>query len=239
MENLIEKYLEFGITLSLVIVNFIAYYSVIQSARIGNYFLKKYGNNKGPVTIIHFQRILGIVLFGIIPLSLTILLLHKNVSDYGLSFAISIDTLYWTLGISVLLVLLNSHFAKKSQNLKKYPQIQVKRWTKKLLFLSAIGWTGYIFSYELLFRGILLSETIVVFGIAPAIAINIILYALVHIPKGLKETILSIPFGVILCIVTINTGTIWVAVFTHVALALSNEWFSFYYNTEMTIIKSK
>jgi membrane protease YdiL (CAAX protease family) len=181
---------------------------------------------------------LGMILFGIIPVSLSIFLFDKQFPDYGLSISFTIDTLYLTTGIGTLLVILNALAAKKSNNLKNYPQIQTKRWTKKLLLLSAIGWTGYIFSYELLFRGILLSESMAVFGVESAIAINILLYALVHIPKGFNETIGSILFGITLCIITIYTGTIWVAFFTHTLLALSNEWFSIYYNSEMMIVKA-
>jgi membrane protease YdiL (CAAX protease family) len=163
-------------------------------------------------------------------------LFDRNLFDYGLSKSFTINILYWTTGIGALLVLLNAYAARKSDNLKKYPQIRSDRWSKKLLFLSAIGWAGYIFSYELLFRGIFLSESVAAFGIVPAIVINIVLYAMVHIPKGLNETIGCIPFGIILCIITIHTGSIWVAFLTHTTLALSNEWFSIHYNSKMALI---
>ncbi|MFN8134788.1 MAG: CPBP family intramembrane glutamic endopeptidase [Bacteroidales bacterium] len=58
----------------------------------------------------------------------------------------------------------------------------------------------------------------------PAIALNTAIYMLVHIPKGIKETLGAIPLGVLLCYLTVQTGSIWIAVMVHIVMALSNEW---------------
>ncbi|GAI37228.1 unnamed protein product, partial [marine sediment metagenome] len=76
-----------------------------------------------------------------------------------------------------------------------------------------------------------------VIGVWPAIAVNTSIYACTHIPKGFKEAIGAIPFGIILCIITLITGNIWVAFFIHVLLALSNDYFALYHNPEMKIIR--
>jgi membrane protease YdiL (CAAX protease family) len=59
-------------------------------------------------------------------------------------------------------------------------------------------------------------------GLWPAIAINVALYAATHIPKGIEETIGAVPLGIVLCILTLQTGTLWIAIFVHVALAWTN-----------------
>ena len=233
-----DGYFLITITLLVVLISFSLYYSMIRRSDIRNYIIKILGNNKGQQYQVHFQRLLGILLFGAMPILIVIFLFKKQLSDYGLSLPVTATTLYLSSGLGALIVLVNAFAAKKANNLKEYPQIRAKIWTGKLLFLSGIGWTGYIFSYELLFRGILLTESIAAFGIVTAVAINIALYALVHIPKGLNETIGSIPFGLILCAATIYTGNIWTAFFLHTILALSNEWFSIYYHDEMAVIKA-
>jgi uncharacterized protein len=42
-----------------------------------------------------------------------------------------------------------------------------------------------------------------------------------------------LPLGIVLGIVTVQTGNIWVAFVVHVVLALSNEWFSLKAHPEM------
>ena len=74
-------------------------------------------------------------------------------------------------------------------------------------------------------------------GVWPAIAINIALYSATHIPKGLEETIGAIPLGLVLCILTLSTGTIWIAFLVHVVMAWTNTLTSLKFNPDMKYIK--
>ena len=47
-------------------------------------------------------------------------------------------------------------------------------------------------------------------------------YSATHIPKGLDETIGAIPLGAVLCLLTYASGTIWIAVIVHIAMAWAN-----------------
>ena len=116
-----------------------------------------------------------------------------------------------------------------------YPQIRKKEWNFQLLLLSAFSWTAYLLAYEFMFRGYLLFISVAYLGVWPAIALNVAIYALVHVPKGYKEAFGAVPFGIVLGIITIQTGTIWVAFVVHVIMALSNEWFSLRANPEMKL----
>ena len=80
----------------------------------------------------------------------------------------------------------------------------------------------YLFGYEILFRGFLLFPLAEHLGVWTAIAINISLYSATHIPKGLEETIGALPLGLVLCILTLASGTIWIAFVVHVAMAWTN-----------------
>ena len=108
-----------------------------------------------------------------------------------------------------------------------------KTWTKKTIFINALGWFLYLFGYEFLFRGVLLIPLIDPLGMWPAIAINIALYSATHIPKGLDETIGAIPLGFVLCLLTISSGTIWIAFIVHVVMAWTNTFTALKFNPEM------
>lgn len=223
------------VSLLIIIVGFAIYYLIINSNRIGKYFLGRWGDDVGQIYLIHFQRLLGIILFGIIPVSLYIYVFDKQLSNIGLSGSFNTTTLFYTVSIGAILILINAFVTRQDECQKNYPQIRTKKWTIRLIIMSALGWAGYIFTYELLFRGILLSESIFVVGIPVAIVINILLYAMAHIPKGFSETVGSVFFGIVLCLITIHTGTIWAAFLTHLILALSNEWFAICHNKDVIL----
>ena len=123
--------------------------------------------------------------------------------------------------------------SRQTKNLKNYPQIRAKVWSKKLKLKNALGWAAYLFGYELLFRGVLLFPLADELGVWTAIAINIALYSATHIPKGLDETIGAIPLGLVLCILTLYTDTIWIAFIVHVIMAWTNTFTALRFNPEM------
>ena len=67
--------------------------------------------------------------------------------------------------------------------------------------------------------------------------ISTIIYSLVHIPKNTREGIGAMPLGILLCLITFQTGTIWVAVIVHRVMALANEWFSLKHHPEIHLEK--
>jgi membrane protease YdiL (CAAX protease family) len=107
-----------------------------------------------------------------------------------------------------------------------YPEVKHTEWNGERLIVNDLSWILYMFGYEFFFRGFMLSYFLTETPMTVAVALNVLLYAVSHIPKGHKEVMLSIPFGVLLCWITIYTESIWCAFFIHTALALSNEWFS-------------
>jgi membrane protease YdiL (CAAX protease family) len=135
-------------------------------------------------------------------------------------------SLLWAGLLSILLVIFNFFYSKNPANLRSYPQIRRKHWGPGLFTLSAVSWGLYLFAYEFMFRGFLLFTCWRAFGMWPAVALNVAFYSAAHFSKGLKESVAAVPFGLILCLITLQTGTVWAAFISHGVLALSNEWFS-------------
>jgi len=227
--------------ISTCLVCFVTYWFTAKSAAIKERFYKKHGEDQGSFRHIFFTKIFGFVSMGLIPLLVcSIVLDNFSAKEFGLTFIpeTAYFSLTWIVGLSLLVVPLVYFSAKKPKNLVNYPQIRAKLWNRKMVVMNAVGWFLYLFGYEFLFRGILLFPLLDTIGIWPAIAINIALYSATHIPKGLDETIGAIPLGLVLCLLTIASGTIWIAFLVHVAMAWTNTFTSLKYNPEMKYEKA-
>jgi membrane protease YdiL (CAAX protease family) len=194
------------------------------------------GFNASPILI---QRFLGLLLFGLIPMIVAARTFRLPLEGYGLNFLNAGQTLLWVVILSPVILLLNYLNASSPSNLAMYPQIREKHWSIRLLTASAMSWSAYLLAYEFMFRGFLLFSWYHAFGHEIAIAVNTSLYALVHLPKGQKETFGAIPLGIVLCLLTLHTGNIWIAVIVHIVMALSNEWMSIRAHPHIKIVRSK
>lgn len=81
----------------------------------------------------------------------------------------------------------------------------------------------FLILYECFFRGVLLLTLINEIEVIPAILINISLYVLIHCYSNRREIIGCIPFGFLLCMITLFYFSIWPAIIVHLALAISHE----------------
>lgn len=219
MNKLLNTGTDFRISVMYIIAAFVLYYIFLL-------FLKKSQEKKQNNTrSVIIGRSTGVFLFGILPV-IYLMSQKMNIKEFGINsenLLISLYAILIVLPIIFIVVFIN---AKKEQNLKLYPEIRKQTWNAQLLILSAFSWLVYIFAYEFLFRGFFLFLSLQYFSYWPAIIINIILYALVHIPKGIKETVASLPFGLILCVITIESGNITASFVIHGFMGLFNEWLS-------------
>ena len=207
------------------LIFFVAYWFTAQSSAIKARFFSKNDTDQASIKHIFFTKYFGFLIMGVVPTVLCLMFIPNiSLADYGLTIIpeTTMFTLAWTLGLSILVIPLAYFSAKKPKNLVNYPQIRAKSWTKKTLFINLLGWALYLFGYEFLFRGTLLIPLVEPLGVWPAIAINIALYSATHIPKGLDETLGAIPLGLVLCLLTLASGTIWIAFIVHVAMAWTN-----------------
>tara|TARA_B110001454_G_scaffold47606_1_gene46982 strand:- start:1257 stop:1997 length:741 start_codon:yes stop_codon:yes gene_type:complete len=232
--------LRISLPLLLTLAFFSIYWFTSKSEKIKKRFYDKYDHDQASFKHIFFTKYFGFISMGILPTIFCLVFLPElTLADLGLTFIYKTAqfSIFWILGLSILIIPLVYFSAKKPKNLLNYPQIRAKVWTKKMVFINALGWFLYLFGYEFLFRGILLIPLIEPLGMWPAIAINIALYSATHIPKGLDETVGAIPLGFVLCLLTISSGTIWIAFIVHVVMAWTNTFTALKFHPEMNLKK--
>lgn len=216
MQTFIASYILF-------LIGFAFYFWLLYSReKVEAYFRSKVGYNKANIFYVGLEKFAGFVLMLILPLAALQLMGLYNANILGINFTNpqKVFTAWGILGAIVLIV--NLIRAGKSKNYMLYPQIRTQTWSISLLGYYILGWAIYLLGYEFLFRGLLFFSGIDIIPLWLNIAINCVLYALAHLPKGRLEIIASIPFGVVLCLVSYYTGNFWAAWLIHLTLALSN-----------------
>ena len=169
-------------------------------------------------------RFLGFFVLGVAPILILVSFTNFSLNFLGLQFPIeNIDIhLKWIFILGLMAVFENWLRRNNKENLLKFPQIRINNWHKFLVIKNIIAWVFYLIGYEILFRGVLLFPLYYILGSVPAIKIKTKLYSLAHFLKGKSESIGSILLGTILCVLTLETGTIHIAYFVLVILATSN-----------------
>lgn len=221
------------------LIGFIIFWFTQKSTRIQQRYIDKYGNDKGSARFIISTRYLGGFTMGVLPaVAYFIAFPETRLSDLGLGLPQDnwLTTLAWIAGLSVIVITMAFFSAKNPNKRDEYPQIRAKKWTKKMVAGNLASWFGYLLGYEFLFRGVLLFPLVESIGLWPAIAVNIGLYSGTHIPKNLAETIGAIPLSIVLCLLSVATGTIWIAFFVHLAMAWTNATVSLRYHPEMEVV---
>ncbi len=218
---------------------FTLYWFISQSDRIRREFYDNNDPDEATVYHISFNRIAGFVLMGIFPLLICLILLPGyTIADFGLkllpdNFAF---TAIAVILLSLIMIPIVSGSARRPQIQDAHPQIRARIWTRKTAVIDALTWALYLLGYETLFRGVLLFPLAESIGVWAAIAINIALYSAAHIPHGKAETVAAVPFGFVLCILTLYSGTIWIAFLAHLVNALTVSFSAMKYNPEMRYI---
>lgn len=184
---------------------------------------------------IYSKRLIGVLWLGILPGTI-LMIFDDNTTVFNQLFRWRLDlNAFLLLALIISILMVNYFNASRENNLAMYPQIRKRQWSVSLVIGSSITWLVYLFAYEFLFRGILLFTSLTALTEMTSITLNVSIYTLFHIPKGMKETLASIPFGIILCLVTIEAGSFWIAFLLHSLLALSNEWFSIYFHPDISV----
>jgi membrane protease YdiL (CAAX protease family) len=81
----------------------------------------------------------------------------------------------------------------------------------------------FIFIYEWFMRGLLLTTLVQRFGMVAGVIINLVIYTLLHSHKSKKEMMGCIPFGLLVCVLTIWWDSVWPAIILHLQLCLTYE----------------
>lgn len=217
-------------------IGFAAYWFLSTDQKLQHNFFRNLNTDAAQINYAVFQKITGVFFLGVVPAFIFLPGKNYAASDLGLQWGNVKTSLLYIAVMGALIITLNYFASNKPDRLAYYPQMRLKEWTMKRILINGLSWAAYLLAYEFLFRGALLFICIQSFGFWPATAINIALYSTTHIPKGPGETIGAIPYGLLLCFVTVLTGSIAVAFFTHLIMALSNEFFSVHHNPEMKFV---
>ena len=163
--------------------------------------------------ILNIRHFLGIMIFGaagcVFFQQSDFIFLNDSLFNPALSFAVALfATISMDLSISDAL----------SKNILFNFQLTIKEGLVyiiiRLLFLLV---------YEIFFRGVLFWFSLQYLDLINAILINLFFYALIHILDSKKEILGSIPFGIVLCLFTYFSGSIWPAFIIHASLSLGYE----------------
>lgn len=209
------------------------------SGVISKRFKYRPGDPDASIRRILYKRLLGALLFGLLPALVLKLVIGGQLSRYGISGVNLGKSILWWIPVAAVLTFLACLMTRSRKHLELYPQIRTGQWTLGLLTASAMSWILYLAGYELLFRGFLLFSCLESFGFWPAIILNVSLYALVHLDRGAREAFGTLLFGFLLCYPTLLLGSCWFAVFVHITVALSNEWLSLASQPGMKLIRNK
>jgi len=222
-----------ALSLTVFAIGYSSYFFISHSQYFRKFLGRQFDEDRMSLLWIVFQRLAGVICLGLFPGILVLSLSFWRFSDLGLGLDLSKTVLIWTSGIGICVLIISYFFSQKPENFRIYPQIRENPWTIKTVVINTGSWLAYLCAYEFLFRGLLLFTLYFALGLWPAIVITTCLYVLVHIPKGFKEAVGALPFGVVLGLITIEAGSIWPALFIHAILALSNDHFALRANPDM------
>ncbi len=228
-----SQYFDVCLAILVCAIGFIAFWFISIDSKIKAWFFNKYSGDRACQYYISFKRLVGMIFMGILPGILIMYFTNYSLAALGLRVG-NLESSLFYLSIVAPPILVISFLMSKSKNHRSlYPQMRLEVWNKKTYCLNTIGWMGYLFMYEFLFRGILLMACYNTFGFWPALVINLSIYALAHVPKGMGETLASFPFGILVCCATLSTGSLVFAFGAHLVLALSMEYFSISYKEKI------
>jgi hypothetical protein len=189
---------------------------MLANAALHGWFLRK---GKNPVTKQmheHTFRLVAITLFIVVLAVMivsgvstpTALLALAGIPTWHTSLLFAVG---WIMGMGVVNKLL-----RDDKELPISMQETSRHKSTWLLWLAV--WAVYLLLYEFWMRGILLALPANEYSTTWLVVANTILYSVIHMPKSKRESIVSIPFGVVVCLITIYIGNFWGAFFIHLGL---------------------
>jgi membrane protease YdiL (CAAX protease family) len=213
-----------------VLILFLVYYVIRRNNLVSGLI---YNPKRAPIVKYFTEKLIGFILFGIVPF--IVFTGHSDLlsSESILTFGASGHYLYILLPLLVVVSVLTFFSSGRKAMQARYPQLRIKHWSVIQILISVSGWIIYLLGYEFFFRGLLWISCFNAFGFWPAMIINIILYAIVHLDQGTAMSFGTIPAGVIFCYLTFLTGSFFPAFLIHANLAVSTEIFSIYRNKDI------
>jgi hypothetical protein len=176
-------------------------------------------NGNGSLWILNIKYLIGIILFTI-PLLQWIYWGNSTNIFSGIKLNIS-GIVIWILAmlLSIFSVI------KASRN-----QIKTLATNKFAINHTSQDWTGtlllrtfFLLMYEIFMRGVFLFASIELLDIPLAVLLNVSVYFIMHIYSNRKTLLGTIPFGLVLCWLSIQLNSVWPVALLHVSMAILYE----------------
>ncbi len=229
------------LTLVIASLGFIIWFTLSTSLLLPVRFQVLYDANPPYVNRIFRRRIIGALIYGVIPLFVikcTGLLNRPLLADLGISFQWNHRVSMWLLFLVPLLLIVSWITTKRTSNLEQFPEVRVRFWRPRIFVWSAIWWILYLTAYEFFYRGLLFESLRFQLPEYVALIACTAIYSLAHYFKRNRVTFFSIFYGALSCYMVIDTGSILPGLVLHIVNALSVEWLSLRHHPEMYLIKT-
>lgn len=199
------------------------YQLLISSARIKNRVCKSSTRNEANNKWHLFQRFTGAIILGIIPFAFNTIFADSLFDFPGVSIGNVFNGFSISIYISLLLVVVNLIIASRKEHHIVFPYLKYNEWNFKFTMINVASWSAYLVAYEYLLRGVLLFAAAHVAGNFIAIVLNLAVYSLMHYNKGRQQLLACIPFGLLMCIISLATQSFAGAALIHLSFAISFE----------------
>ena len=172
---------------------------------------------------VYVRRTMGFVLLGVIPLLVVLLWFEHPLTAYGIGLPKGDYAIWWTV-IPIVVIGLGSSLRSSAKiDISYYPEVRKDSWTTRRTIVNAGYWALYLLGYEFAIRGMLFFASLYAFGLWPAIMLTSVIYSLIHIFKGSGEAYGAFFLGILFCLITYYTQSIWPVFINHVLLAVIND----------------
>ena len=218
---------------------FILYYYTAKQKILLDLFVKPLFPSLSGESIEFFSyKLTGILFTGIVPFIIFLLIVRVPPSRIGLVIGRTFQFWYLLIILIIVTAIVSFQLSKSRKVQERSPELKIRDWYPRHIILSVSAWLFYILGYEFLFRGVLWFLCSEAFGFWPALAINLLLYSMVHLPQGRLMAIGTLPVGIILCLLSQLTGSFIPAFLIHSLIAVFTDLFSLYHNTEVHLHQS-
>jgi membrane protease YdiL (CAAX protease family) len=221
-------------SISLTLAAYYLYYFPAFSEKTKQWVKSRFAGERFETSLFMMQKLYGFLMLGVIPWLLFHLFFKTNTHELDPVSFLPVNP-GWLMAFLVPLIVFLIFFSARNQNVySRFPVIRRREWGIADILISITGWGFYLLGYEYLFRELLLFTMAESVGVPIAIAVNVALYSSFHLPNGKNETLGAIPFGLVLCLVSLQTGSFVLAFLLHLTLSASSEVFSIFHNPEMS-----
>jgi membrane protease YdiL (CAAX protease family) len=144
-------------------------------------------------------------------------------AGFGAGLSDSLAALAWTVGVLAVSIPVVAFTTRQPAAWTHAPELRADRYGAAEVAHLVMCWAAYLFAYELMFRGLLLTQLVEALGTGRGLAVMSGLYVLAHLTKRPAEVISTVLVGPLYGWIALESGGFWPVFLIHVALALTSE----------------